>query len=138
MTTPTLLRQRRAGQQRVGASAWSLVLAVAVLCSGAVWAQEVLPVPPAPFKGQIGLSAKDSKSDFPKPVQAPQGAPNVVLILLDDRLAPPPPSADRSTPRRWTDWPQRPALRNSTTAVCSPTGGTLIGRNHHWFTPVPS
>jgi arylsulfatase len=47
-------------------------------------AQEVLPPPPAPFKGQVGLSYKDSKPDFPKQVQAPRGAPNVLLILLDD------------------------------------------------------
>ena len=47
-------------------------------------AQEVLPQPPAPFKGQIGLSYKDSKPDFPQPVHAPKGAPNVLLVLLDD------------------------------------------------------
>ena len=28
-------------------------------------AQEVLPAPPPPFKGRIGLSAKDSTPDFP-------------------------------------------------------------------------
>jgi len=58
-------------------------LACATSFTGA-FAQEVLPVPPAPFKGQIGLSVKDSKSDFPKPVIAPKGAPNIVLVLLDD------------------------------------------------------
>jgi len=47
-------------------------------------AQEVLPAAPSPFEGQIGLSAKDSTSNFPHPVQAPNGAPNVVLVLLDD------------------------------------------------------
>lgn len=39
-------------------------------------AGSVLPVPPAPFQGTIDLRAKDSKSDFPQPVQAPKGAPN--------------------------------------------------------------
>src|SRR5262249_50401322 len=47
-------------------------------------AQEVLPTPAAPFKGQIGLRPSDSKPDFPQPVQAPKGAPNILLVLLDD------------------------------------------------------
>ena len=67
--------------------AWAAVGSVVVagtLFSGSASAQEVLPTPPPPFKGQIGLSAKDSKSDFPQPVQAPKGAPNIVLILVDD------------------------------------------------------
>ena len=34
--------------------------------------------------GLIDLRAKDSKSDFPVPVQAPAGAPNILLVLLDD------------------------------------------------------
>src|SRR5277367_3737565 len=46
--------------------------------------QEILPQPQQPFKGSIGLSAKDSKSDFPKLVTAPKGAPNVLLVMLDD------------------------------------------------------
>ncbi len=44
----------------------------------------VLPLPPAPFKGQIAVRAKDSVPDFPQPVQAPKGAPNILLVLLDD------------------------------------------------------
>src|SRR5262245_10241762 len=44
----------------------------------------VLPRPPDPFRGIINLRAKDSKSDFPQPVQAPRGAPNILLVLLDD------------------------------------------------------
>lgn len=62
----------------------SLVLAVGILFGSVASAQEVLPVPPPPFKGQIGLSAKDSTPDFPEPIQAPKGAPNIVLVLLDD------------------------------------------------------
>ena len=44
----------------------------------------MLPAPAPPFKGQIGLSYKDSQPDFPKPIEAPKGAPNVLLVLLDD------------------------------------------------------
>jgi len=41
----------------------------------------VLPQPEPPFKGKIGRTAKDSTPDFPKGVEAPPGAPNVLLIL---------------------------------------------------------
>ena len=36
------------------------------------------------FKGKIGKSFEDSKQDYPQPVTPPKGAPNVVLILIDD------------------------------------------------------
>src|SRR5271169_53997 len=49
-----------------------------------VSAQDVLPRPEPPFKGHIGTTAKDSTPDFPQPVKAPKGAPNILLILTDD------------------------------------------------------
>src|SRR5215470_16702345 len=49
-----------------------------------VAAQDVLPRPEPPYKGKIGRTAKDSKPDFPKEVEPPKGAPNVLLILTDD------------------------------------------------------
>ena len=39
----------------------------------------VLPYPDPVFKGVIGRTTEDSKSDFPQPVKAPKGAPNVLL-----------------------------------------------------------
>src|SRR5262249_39717798 len=39
---------------------------------------------PQPFRGAITPDVKDSKSDFPQPIRAPAGAPNVLLVLLDD------------------------------------------------------
>ena len=67
--------------QKAGSwAAVSLVMLVGAFFSTVTSAQEVLPVPTAPFKGQIGLSAR-LKSDFPKPVQAPNGAPNIVLCF---------------------------------------------------------
>ena len=98
-------------------------------------AQEVLPPPPAPFKGQIGLSYKDSKPDFPQPVKAPKGAPNVLLILLDDVGY-----GAASTFGGPINTPTLERLAKSglkytnfhTTALCSPTRAALImGRNHH-------
>ena len=43
-----------------------------------------LPKPDPAFKGKIGETYKDSTPDYPQPVKAPKGAPNVLLILLDD------------------------------------------------------
>ena len=111
------------------------VLAAGTLVGGNTSAQEVLPAPPAPFKGQIGLSVKDSKSDFPKPVQAPKGAPNIVLVLLDDvgfgassTFGGP---CNTSTLNRLA----KNGLRYTqfhTTALSSPTRAALLtGRNHH-------
>src|SRR5215475_13309106 len=46
--------------------------------------QEVLPHPEPPFKGKSGRTVKESTPDFPKGVEAPKGAPNILLILTDD------------------------------------------------------
>jgi arylsulfatase A-like enzyme len=120
---------------------FSLVLGAACVTtagapfSGEAAAQEVLPNPPAPFKGQIGLSVKDSTPDFPKSVQAPKGAPNIVLIILDDvgfgaSSAFGGPIATKTLERlaknglRYTQF--------HTTALSSPTRAALLtGRNHH-------
>jgi len=98
-------------------------------------AQEVLPIPPALFKGQIGLSAQGSKPDFPVPIQAPEGAPNIVLVLLDDVGF-----GASSTFGGPIETPTLERLAQSglrytqfhTTAICAPTRAALLtGRNHH-------
>ncbi len=43
-----------------------------------------LPIPLSPFQGKIGKTYKDSEADWQDPVAAPEGAPNVIVILLDD------------------------------------------------------
>src|SRR5262252_7756184 len=62
------------------------ILSMSLLALGArgASAKKVLPKPQPPFQGKIGRTAKDSKPDFPKGVEAPAGAPNVLLILTDD------------------------------------------------------
>ena len=95
----------------------------------------VLPVPAPPFQGTIGMTVKDSKADFPKQLQPPAGAPNVLIIILDDvgfghagafGGAVPTPTMDRLAAK---------GLRYNTfhtTALCSPTRAALLtGRNHH-------
>ena len=44
----------------------------------------VLPPPDPPFRGKIEVAYKDSKGEFPEPLRAPKGAPNVLLIMGDD------------------------------------------------------
>ena len=113
----------------------SSVLAAGALASGPAYSQEVLPAAAVPFKGQVGLSVKDSVPDFPIPVQAPKGSPNVLLILLDDvgysassvfggPVAMPTLERLAQNGLRYTQF--------HTTSLCSPTRAALItGRNHH-------
>jgi arylsulfatase A-like enzyme len=95
----------------------------------------VLPKPEAPFQGQIGRTAKQSKPDFPKGIEAPKGAPNVLLIMTDDVGF-----GASSTFGGPIETPNFQRLADSglrynmfhTTALCSPTRAALItGRNHH-------
>lgn len=60
------------------------VPAAGTLLSAVVAAGEDLPASPEQCKEQIGLRTQDSKSGFPKPVQAPPGAPTIVLVFVDN------------------------------------------------------
>jgi arylsulfatase A-like enzyme len=116
----------------------ALISSLALICQVSVAnlsAQEVLPQAQAPFAGKIERLAKDSTPDFPKGVEAPKGAPNVLLILTDDVGFGA--SSTFGGPIRTPNF-QRLAdsgLRYNmfhTTALCSPTRAALItGRNHH-------
>src|SRR5262245_11818526 len=108
---------------------------VFLLLASTSFGQEVLPQPLPPFKGTIGRTTKDSTPDFTKGVEAPQGAPNVVLILTDDVGF-----GASSTFGGPIQTPNFQRLADSglrynqfhTTALCSPTRAALItGRNHH-------
>ena len=95
----------------------------------------MLPAPPQPFAGKIGETYADSVPAFRKPVSAPKGAPNVLLILTDDvgfgaastfGGPVPTPNLDRLAARGLV------YNRFHTTAMCSPTRASLLtGRNHH-------
>src|SRR5262245_20224461 len=43
-----------------------------------------IPKPDPEFKGKVGETLKDSIPSYPPPLKAPQSAPNVLVILLDD------------------------------------------------------
>ena len=113
---------------------WSC-FALSGFLSSQASAQDVLPKPQPPFKGKIERTAKDSTPDFPKGVEAPKGAPNVLLILTDDVGfgASSTFGGPIQTPnfQRLADSGLRYTMFH-TTALCSPTRAALItGRNHH-------
>jgi arylsulfatase len=67
------------------------IVAASTLASAAVSGEAraaeqevVLPKPEPPFHGKIGTTVRDSVADFPKGVEAPPGAPNILLIVTDD------------------------------------------------------
>ncbi len=95
----------------------------------------VLPRPPAPFQGRIGFNAQDSTPDWPKPVTAPAGAPNVLLILTDDVGFAASSAFGGPIPTPNLDRLAAHGLKYNefhTTALCSPTRAALLtGRNHH-------
>jgi len=127
------------------------VIAVAV-CVGVASAQQVTGVPGSPsatatisgkqlpppdpkFGGVIKEKASESKAWWPPRVVPPKGAPNVLLIMMDDvgfgahstfGGVVPTPALDRiaNSGLRYTQF--------HSTSLCSPTRAALItGRNHH-------
>ncbi len=108
---------------------------LAVISASSATAQETLPRPEPPFKGKIGTTYKDSKADFPKPVVAPVGAPNVLIVLLDDTGFGHASTFGGAAATPTMDRLAKEGLRYNafhTTALCSPTRGALLtGRNHH-------
>lgn len=96
----------------------------------------VLPRPDFKFPGKVGKTYKESDPpQFPQPVKAPKGAPNVVLILLDDTGFGQYSTFGGGVPSPTLDKLASEGLRYNrfhTTALCSPTRAALItGRNHH-------
>ena len=99
--------------------------------------REVLPIPDRRHEGLVTYDAKDPDTSFPaiEPLRPPAGAPNVLVVLLDDVGfgASSAFGGPCSTPTA-----ERLAAgglkynRFHTTALCSPTRQALLtGRNHH-------
>jgi arylsulfatase len=94
-----------------------------------------LPHPDPGFYGTINATARESKPDFPRPISAPAGAPNILLIMTDDVGFGA--SSTFGGPIQTPTFERlaRSGLRYTafhTTALCSPTRAALItGRNHH-------
>jgi arylsulfatase A-like enzyme len=99
--------------------------------------RSVLPIPHRPRTGLVTYDAKDPDTKFPPitPLRPPKGAPNVLIILIDDvgfgassAFGGPcnTPTAERLAAGGLK------YNRFHTTALCSPTRQALLtGRNHH-------
>jgi arylsulfatase len=95
----------------------------------------VLPIPAPPFAGVAQPSLAASTPSWADPVTAPEGAPNILLVMTDDvgfgaastfGGPIPTPNLDRlaASGARYNNF--------HTTAMCSPTRASLLtGRNHH-------
>ena len=99
--------------------------------------REVLPIPDQRYQGLITYDAKDPSSGFPPiaQVRPPKGAPNVLVVLIDDvgfgaSSAFGGPCATPTAERLAGNGLKY--NRFHTTALCSPTRAALLtGRNHH-------
>ena len=95
----------------------------------------MLPPPPPKFGGEIELNAAQSTPWWAPRVVPPKGAPNVLLILIDDEGYGAPSTFGGVIPTPALDAVAAEGLRYTnfhTTSLCSPTRAALItGRNHH-------
>src|SRR3954471_8423460 len=99
--------------------------------------RSVLPIPTTPHVGLTTYDAKDPATSFPsiEPLRPPTGAPNVLVMLVDDCGFGAPsafggpcamPNAERLAAGGLK------FNRFHTTALCAPTRAALLtGRNHH-------
>ncbi|MFN2136501.1 MAG: arylsulfatase [Candidatus Promineifilaceae bacterium] len=97
--------------------------------------REILPIPDIPARGKVALDARKAAYEPIKPLRPPEGAPNVVIVLIDDMGFGCPsanggpinmPAMEKIVERglQYT--------RFHTTALCAPTRQALLtGRNHH-------
>ena len=100
-------------------------------------ARKILPMPDPVYEGELPFDARDPSATFPPiaPLRPPAGAPNVLVVLLDDVGFGA--SSAFGGPCR-TPTAERLAAnglklsRFHTTALCAPTRQALLtGRNHH-------
>lgn len=97
--------------------------------------RSVLPIPPQPFTGTLAPTEAGSTAQYPTPVSAPDGAPNILLVLTDDVGFGAVSTFGGSIPTPNLDALAENGLRYNqfhTTGICSPTRAALqTGRNHH-------
>jgi arylsulfatase len=126
--------QQQQSQKFPGILTTALAMSVATVSCQATQGT-VLPKPDPPFKGKIGRTYKDSQPDKIPVTKAPEGAPNVLVVLIDDcgygqwgtfggQIPTPNLARLANMGLRYT--------RFHTTALSSPTRAALLtGRNHH-------
>jgi arylsulfatase len=118
----------------------SLLVAATLVLAATVGATQwpnrsTLPIPLSPFEGKIAKTYKESEPDWPTPPSAPDGAPNVIVILLDDVGFGQTSTFGGLIPTPHLDKLASEGIRYNqfhTTAICGPTRAALLtGRNHH-------
>jgi arylsulfatase A-like enzyme len=127
---------RSRGNQAVVMTALLLSLSIAHAQSAdGPDSRRVLPPSDQPFAGRIGNSVKDSVPSWPARLEAPAGAPNILLIMTDDVGFGASSTFGGPIPTPTLDRLARDGLRYNrfhTTALCSPSRAALLtGRNHH-------
>jgi len=119
-------------------SATLSMVAISIIGIGGAQAQEldrsILPVTEK-FEGEIRTNYKNSRQSFPQGVRAPEGAPNVILVMLDDvgfgQLGV---NGGLMATPELDELAKEGVFYNNfhTTSVCSPTRAALMtGRNSH-------
>ena len=97
--------------------------------------REILPIPDQAFRGPVPFDARDAQAPVQPMLHAPEGAPNVVIVLLDDMGFGIPSAFGGCVEMPTTERLAKGGLRYNqmhTTALCSPTRAALLtGRNHH-------
>lgn len=95
----------------------------------------ILPPPESPFRGKIEIAMKDSTQDWPQPLKAPEGAPNVFMIIGDDLGFGTPSAFGGPVNTPVFDRIAQQGLRYvnfHTTAICAASRAAfLTGRNGH-------
>jgi arylsulfatase A-like enzyme len=94
-----------------------------------------LPILPTQYQGTLAATEQDSTAQYQTTVKAPDGAPNVIIIMSDDAGFASTSTFGGSIPTPNLDKLASKGLRYNrfhTTGICSPTRAALFtGRNHH-------
>lgn len=125
-------------EKRVSAPAASLLamsVALAAPSGARTMDRTSLPIPEPEYPRSTVLDARDATPPPRFEVKAPDGAPNVLLILLDDMGFSQPSTYGGPINMPTLDRLARQGLLYNcfhTTGVCSPTRAAILtGRNHH-------
>jgi len=97
--------------------------------ASADWDRTVLPRPSQPFQGVANRTLEGSKASFTEPVKAPPGAPNILLVLIDDAGFGNPSTFGGPVATPTLDKLAAEGLRYNrfyVTALCSPTRARVV------------
>ncbi len=113
-----------------------LLLPFAAILASSAFSQDVLPFPPKPSGSTAGRTIQESiYSPAPAQSHLSKDAPNILIVLIDDAGPALPSTLGGEIHTPTMDRLKGQGIgfnRFHTTAMCSPTRGSLLtGRNHH-------